>query len=36
MPPGVADNGLPFVIPTYLGDARVADGKVTLYKTTTK
>ena len=36
MPPGVSENGLPFVIPTYLGDARVADGKVTLYKTTTK
>jgi hypothetical protein len=36
MPPGVADNGLPFVVPTYLGDARVADGKVTLYKTTAK
>jgi hypothetical protein len=36
MPPGVAENGLPFVIPTYLGDARVADGKVTLYKTTAK
>lgn len=36
MPPGVAENGLPFVIPTYLGDARVANGNVTLYKTTTK
>jgi hypothetical protein len=36
MPSGVADNGLPFVVPTYLGDARVADGNVTLYKTTTK
>jgi hypothetical protein len=36
MPPGVAENGLPFVVPTYLGDARVADGSVTLYKTTTK
>ena len=35
-PPGLADNGLPFVVPTYLGDARVADGKVTLYKTTAK
>jgi hypothetical protein len=32
-PDGVAENGLPFVVPTYLGDARVADGKVTLYKT---
>ena len=36
MPPGVAENGLPFVVPTYLGDARIADGSVTLYKTTTK
>ena len=34
IPPGVAENGLPFVVPTYLGDARVADGKVTLYKAT--
>lgn len=32
-PPGVAANGLPFVVPTYLGDARVAPGKITLYKT---
>jgi hypothetical protein len=31
-PPGVAENGLPFVVPTYLSDARVADAKVTLYK----
>lgn len=35
-PPGVSPNGLPFVVPTYLGDARVASGKITLYKTTTK
>lgn len=32
-PPGVAENGLPFVVPTYLGDARVTNGKITLYKT---
>jgi hypothetical protein len=32
-PQGVAENGLPFVVPTYLSDARVADGKITLYKT---
>ena len=36
MPTGVAENGLPFVVPTYVGDARVADGKITLYKTTPK
>ena len=34
MPQGVAENGLPFVVPTYLGDARVEAGKITLYKTT--
>ena len=33
-PEGVSDNGLPFVVPTYLGDARVASDKITLYKTT--
>jgi hypothetical protein len=33
-PPGLAANGLPFVVPTYLGDARVANDKITLYKTT--
>ena len=32
-PDGVAENGLPFVVPTYLADARVTDGKVTLYTT---
>jgi len=36
MPPGVAENGLPFVVPNYVADARVADGKITLYKTTPK
>ena len=29
-------GGLPFVVPPYVADARVADGKITLYKTTTK
>jgi hypothetical protein len=33
-PPGLAENGLPFVVPTYLGDARVANEQITLYKTT--
>jgi hypothetical protein len=32
-PQGVSENGLPFVVPTYLGDARVAEGKITLSKT---
>lgn len=31
-PDGLAENGLPFVVPTYLGDARVANEKITLYK----
>jgi hypothetical protein len=33
VPPGVAENGLPFVVPRYLADARVTPGKITLYKT---
>jgi hypothetical protein len=32
-PEGVSENGLPFVVPRYLADARVANGKITLYKT---
>lgn len=35
-PPGVAENGLPFVVPTYLSDSRVADGQITLYKAAPK
>jgi len=35
-PEGLAVNGLPFVVPTYLSDSRVADGKVTLYKAVPK
>jgi hypothetical protein len=31
-PPGLAENGLPISIPSYIGDVRVADGKITLYK----
>jgi hypothetical protein len=33
---GVAENGLPFVVPTYIADVRIANGKITLYKTTPK
>ena len=29
----VAENGIPFEVPTYIGDVRVARGRVTLYKT---
>jgi hypothetical protein len=31
-PEGVADDALPLVTPAYIGDVRVAKGKVTLYK----
>src|SRR5262245_8916321 len=31
-PPGVSADGLPIVIPKYIGDIRVANGKVTVYK----
>jgi hypothetical protein len=30
---GVAENGVPFEVPPYIGDVRIADGRVTLYKT---
>jgi hypothetical protein len=32
-PEGLSPDGLPIVIPPYLGDVRIANGKVTLYKT---
>jgi hypothetical protein len=35
-PEGLAENGLPFVVPTYLGDARVAGENITLYKAAAK
>ena len=31
-PAGVADDALPLVVPGYIGDVRVAEGRVTLYK----
>jgi hypothetical protein len=31
-PPGLDDNGIPISIPSYIGDVRVANGKITLYK----
>lgn len=31
-PPGLADDALPLVVPTYLGDVRTGQGRVTLYK----
>ena len=33
-PAGLSPNGLPLAIPRYVGDIRVADGQITLYKTT--
>jgi len=32
-PAGLSDDGLPLVIPPYLGDVRISSGKITLYKT---
>ncbi|HET7458091.1 MAG TPA: hypothetical protein VFJ74_10575 [Gemmatimonadaceae bacterium] len=31
-PEGVADDALPLVVPSYIGDVRVGQGRVTLYK----
>ena len=31
-PEGVADNGLPLEIPSYIADVRIAEGKVVLYR----
>lgn len=33
-PDGLADDALPLTIPAYIGDVRVANGRVTLYKAT--
>jgi hypothetical protein len=33
-PDGLSPDGLPIVVPPYLGDVRIANGRVTLYKTT--
>jgi hypothetical protein len=32
-PEGLSPDGLPIVVPAYLGDVRIANGSVTLYKT---
>jgi hypothetical protein len=29
---GISKNGLPMVMPTYISDVRISDGKITLYK----
>jgi hypothetical protein len=30
--PGVAQNGLPMVMPPYISDVRISNGRITLYK----
>jgi hypothetical protein len=30
--PGISQNGLPMVMPSYISDVRIASGKITLYK----
>jgi hypothetical protein len=30
----VSDDGLPLVVPSYIGDVRTEPGKITLYKST--
>lgn len=32
-PEGISGNGLPMVMPQYISDVRISDGKITLYKT---
>lgn len=32
-PDGLSQDGLPIVVPSYLGDVRISNGRVTLYKT---
>lgn len=32
---GVSRNGLPMAMPEYISDVRIADGKITIYKSTT-
>jgi hypothetical protein len=36
MPEGIADNALPMKLPEFIGDVRIADGKITVYKATTQ
>lgn len=35
-PEGFAENGVPFEVPPYIGDVRISNGRVTLYKTVTR
>jgi hypothetical protein len=33
-PPGLSEDGLPLVVPPYIGDVRTEPGRITLYKST--
>ena len=35
-PEGLADNGVPFEVPPHIGDVRISNGRVTLYKTVSR
>ena len=34
MPPGISDDALPMKLPEYIGDIRIADGRITVYRAT--
>ena len=34
MPPGIAQNGFPMPLPTYISDIRISNGRITIYKNT--
>jgi hypothetical protein len=34
MPAGIADNAMPVRLPSYIGDIRIANGRITVYKAT--
>jgi len=34
MPEGLANNALPMPLPSYIGDVRIANGRITVYKST--
>ncbi|MGI9042573.1 MAG: hypothetical protein ACR2GK_00455 [Gemmatimonadaceae bacterium] len=34
MPEGVSDDALPMTLPAYIGDVRIANGRITVYKAT--
>jgi hypothetical protein len=31
-PPGIADDALPLITPVHIGDVRIRNGQITLYK----